>query len=95
MFLLNGVVWSVKTTIIRYLHAMHRERLPTSSGINLFLCKPFVNCKGIHMNTCPECSEYVLCHECQQAFEEAQVYQQAEPEPTRINIASGEDVCLA
>lgn len=47
------------------------------------------------MNTCPECSEYVLCHECKQAFEEAQVYQQAEPEPKRINIASGEDVCLA
>jgi hypothetical protein len=47
------------------------------------------------MNTCPECSEYVLCNECKQAFDEAQVYQQAEPEPTRINIASGEDVCLA
>jgi len=49
------------------------------------------------MNTCPECSEYVLCQECKQAFEEAQVYQQAEPraEPRLINIASGEDVCLA
>jgi hypothetical protein len=45
------------------------------------------------MNTCPECNEYVLCQECQQAFEEAQVYQQAEPK--LINIASGEDVCLA
>ena len=45
------------------------------------------------MNTCPECSEYVLCQECKQAFEEAQVYQQAEPK--LINIASGEDVCLA
>ena len=95
MFLLSVVVWSVKTTIIRYLHATPRGHLPTSSGISLFLCKPFVNCKGIHMNTCPECSEYVLCHECEKAFEEAQVYQQAEPEPTRINIASGEDVCLA
>lgn len=47
------------------------------------------------MNTCPECNEYVLCDECQRAFDEAVVYQQAEPEPQRINIASGEDVCLA
>lgn len=46
--------------------------------------------------TCPECNEYMLCDECQEAFDEAveaQVYQPAEPK--RINIASGEDVCLA
>lgn len=49
------------------------------------------------INTCPECDEYMLCHECKQAFEEAQVYQQAKPKstPKLINIASGEDVCLA
>lgn len=47
------------------------------------------------MNTCPECNEYVLCNECKQAFDEAQVYQQAQPKQHLINIASGEDVCLA
>jgi hypothetical protein len=48
------------------------------------------------MNACPECQEYILCKECKEAFDEAvlaQVYQPAEP--VRINIASGEDVCLA
>ena len=39
MFLLSGVVWSVKVIIIRYLHATPREHLPTSSGTNLSVCR--------------------------------------------------------
>ena len=49
MFLLSVVVWSVKVIIIRYLHATPRERLPTSSGTNLFVCRLCMSKQALEM----------------------------------------------
>lgn len=54
-------------------------------------------------NTCPECGEYIICDTCQRLFDEeawvlaleSDIERQAMAEIQRINISSGEDVCLA
>ena len=54
-------------------------------------------------NVCPECGEYTICSICQQLFDEEawvlalenDIEQLAMTELAKINISSGEDVCLA
>jgi hypothetical protein len=59
-------------------------------------------------NVCPECGEYTICNVCQRLFDEEayvmalenDIEKQAMDELLRIgeakiNIGSGEDVCLA
>lgn len=60
-------------------------------------------------NVCPECEEYTICDICQRLFDEEawvlalenDIEQQAMDEllrigeDSKINISSGEDVCLA
>jgi len=53
-------------------------------------------------NVCPECGEYTICSICQQLFDEEawvlalehDIEQLAMAELAKINISSGEDVCL-
>jgi len=53
-------------------------------------------------NVCPECGEYTICGICQQLFDEEafvlalenDIEQLAIAELAKINISSGEDVCL-
>lgn len=61
-------------------------------------------------NVCPECGEYTICETCQRLFDEEayvlalehDIEKQAMDEliaiahmDKRVNISSGEDVCLA
>ena len=54
-----------------------------------------------HSNVCPECGEYTICDTCSRLFDEeaeAMYYMdieaRAEEIITKVNIGSGEDVCL-
>lgn len=59
--------------------------------------------ENLMQNTCPECGEYIICDTCQRLFDEeawvlaleSDIERQAMAEIQRINISSGEDVCLA
>lgn len=54
-------------------------------------------------NVCPECGEYTICETCQRLFDEEayvlaleyDIERLAMAEIQKINISSGEDVCLA
>ena len=55
-----------------------------------------------HSNVCPECGEHSICDTCARLFDEEiealyymDVEAQAREAINKINIGSGEDVCLS